>query len=94
MTLVDGGVGRETIDVVVSFGVPDGGSRGAGKDDGERMVVVGCVGVFVMDGGGGGGGMVFGFGDAGYGGEGGGGGFECATGTVGGRQGVCVGSHV
>ena len=49
MSLVDCGVGRETVNVVLSFGIPNAGSLCASKDDGKRMVVVGCVFVLGLD---------------------------------------------
>ena len=46
VALVDGGVGAEEVEVVLAFGVPDGGAGRSGEDDGEGMVVVGCEGGF------------------------------------------------
>lgn len=48
MALVDGGVGGEEVEIVATFGIPDGGSLGAGKDDGEWVVVV--SGIVVLGG--------------------------------------------
>lgn len=57
VTLVQGTVGREKVNVMFPLGVPDAAAAGAGKHDGQRMVVVGRVGVFGVDCGFGGGGM-------------------------------------
>lgn len=87
VTLVDGAVGGEEVEVVAPFGVPDVAARGAGEDDGEGGVVVGCVGVFCCDGCCGGGGVV-GVGWFGGGGGGGGGGGSVVGGGGGGGGGV------
>lgn len=41
VTLVDGAVGGEEVEVLVSLGVPDVHALSLGKDNGERVVVVG-----------------------------------------------------
>lgn len=50
MALVDGGVGRQEVEVVAALGVPGGRALGAGEDDGERMVVMGGIVLFELDG--------------------------------------------
>ena len=58
MALVDSGVCRETIDIMLSFGVPNARALCASEDNWERVVVVGCIFVLGLDCAGGGGGMV------------------------------------
>ncbi len=41
VTLVDGAVGGQEVEVVLALGVPDVDALGAGEDDGQRVVVVG-----------------------------------------------------
>lgn len=43
MTLVDGGVGGEKVDVFTAVDIPKTGALTAFDDDGERMVVVGTM---------------------------------------------------
>ncbi len=50
VTLVDGRVGRKKVEVLVSLGVPDVGTETLGKDNGERVVVVGRVFLLVFNG--------------------------------------------
>lgn len=40
MALVDGAVGRQEVQVLAAFGIPDIDALGLGEDDGERRVVV------------------------------------------------------
>lgn len=63
MTLVDSAVGRETVDVVLSLGIPDGAARCFREDYGERVVVVSGVLVLQFDRGGSGSGVVLGGGE-------------------------------
>lgn len=50
MALVDGGVGGQEVEIVIAFGIPDGGAFATGEDDGERMVVVGSEVMLLLDG--------------------------------------------
>ena len=51
VALVDGTVGREEIEVVLALGIPHVYTLGPSEDDGQRVVVVGCVLVLGRDGG-------------------------------------------
>lgn len=73
MALVDGAVGGEEVEVVAALGIPDVDALGTGKNDGQRVVVVGGVLVLGGDGAVGGGGVVAGVvGERGIGGRSGG----------------------
>jgi hypothetical protein len=58
MALIDSAVGREEVYVMLSLGIPNISTLGAGKDDGEGVVVVCGVFMFGLDRSGCGGGMV------------------------------------
>ena len=49
MALVDGGVGRQKVEVVVAFGIPGGGTLGTSEDDREGMVVMGSEVMLFLD---------------------------------------------
>lgn len=57
VALVDGAVGREEIEIVLALWIPDVDSLGAGKDNGNGVVIVGSILVLRRDGGFGRGGM-------------------------------------
>lgn len=50
VTLIDGGVGREEIKIVPTFGIPNGSSLGTSEDHRQRVVVVGGEFMFSLDG--------------------------------------------
>lgn len=58
VALVDGGVGGEEVQILLSLGIPHGGTLSARKDNGQWVVVVSSIFIFSLNGLGGGGRVV------------------------------------
>lgn len=78
MPLVHGRIGGEKVEILLTLRVPDRRTRSAGEDDGERVIVVGCIRVLGVDCFLSRGGVIGGKVRCAHGGEGGSGGFESA----------------
>lgn len=81
VTLVNGRVGRQTVNVLSTLGIPDSGALCSRKDNRQRMVIVGSEFMFGMDSGLGGAGVIAGIRQSGDGLKGGRGGLERAFGS-------------
>ena len=50
--LIHGRVSRQKVHVFTTLGIPDPDALGTGEDDGQRVIIVGAVFVFLVDHGG------------------------------------------